>query len=191
MKHKNIDGYVKISGSNLNDKVYALLLYLQKLNAQLAEQDIVAQAEFDVNRGLKIVELDAYRDSGKAWRDYSVARVRNVLYEPITWFKFIRIGDRTTINIYGMVRSVEDFNYEFWTNIDWDVLENLTPDQLSKYSDYRLPYQAEITPKHDLTFLEELMLLVSEPEIYLGIADYQKLVKLWAEHFEGQELLVG
>lgn len=188
---KHIEGFVKISGSDLNDKVYALILYLQKLNAQLAEQDIVAQAEFDVNRGVKILELDAYRDSGKAWRDYSVARVRNVTYEPITWFGFIKVGERGTINVYALSRSVEDFNYEFWTNLDWDHLETLTPQQLDKYNNYRLPYQAVVTKKHDLKFLEELMLLVSEPEIYLGIADYQKLVKLWAEHFEGQDLLVG
>ena len=188
---KNIDGYVKISGSDLNGKVSALLMCLQKLNEELAEQDIVAQAEFDVNRGVKILELDAYRDSGKAWRDYSVARVRNINYEPIVWFGFIKVGERTSINVYALSRSVEDFNYEFWTNLDWDVLENLTPSQLEKYSDYRLPYQAVVTKKHNLKFLEELMLLVNESEIYLSIADYQKLERLWIEHIDGPDLLVG
>lgn len=188
---KNIEGYVKITGSDLNDKVCALLTHLQKLNAELVEQDIAAKTEFDVNRGVKILELDAYRDSGKAWRDYSVALVRNVNYEPITWFGFIKVGERKSTNIYALSRSVEDFNWEFWSNIDWDVLENLTPAQLEKFSDYRLPYQAEVTKKHSLKFLEELMLLVSEQEIYLSIADYQKLSKLWTEHFETTELLVG
>lgn len=188
---KHIEGYVKIAGSDLKTKAGALLTHLERLNAQLAEQDIIAQAEFDVNRGVKILELDAYRDSGKAWRDYSVAMARNVNYEPITWFGFIKVGERKSTNIYALSRSVEDFNWEFWSNIDWDVLENLTPTQLQNYNDYRLPYQAEVTKKHSLKFLEELMLLVSEPEIYLSIADYQKLSKLWAEHFETTELLVG
>lgn len=188
---KNIDGYVKISGSDLNGKVSALLMYLQKLNAQLAEQDIVAQSEFDVNRGVKIVELDAYRDSGKAWRDYSVARVRNVTYEPIYWFGFIRVGEKPVINTYGIARVLEELNYEFWTYIDWNMLEDMNSEQLDKYNHYCLPYKAEVTKKHDLTFLEELMILVNEPEIYLGIADFQKLERLWSEHLEGQDLLVG
>lgn len=179
---KNIDGYVKVNGGDLKAKVYPLLQRLQGLNAKLIEQDIVAQSEFDVNRGVKILELDAYRDSGKAWRDYSVARVRNVTYEPIYWFGFIRVGEKPVINTYGIARVLEGLNYEFWTNMCWDVLETLTPEQLDKYNEYRLPYCAEITKKHDLKFLEELMQLVNEPEIYLGIPEYQKLVKLCSEH---------
>lgn len=193
MKQHNIEGFVKISGSDLKTKAGALLTHLQHLNEQLFAQDEINKAEFDENRTTKILELNEYRDSGKAWRDYSVALARTTTYEPITWFGFLKVGEKAIVHRWDLGRALELISPEFWRELFYQDLENLTAEQLSKFSNYDLPYYPTVTRKYDLKFLEELMLLVSEPEIYLSITDYHKLTRLWVEHFVGedQELLVG
>lgn len=188
---KDIQGFVKISGSDLEAKVKVLLTHLQHLNEQLFAQDEINKAEFDEKRTTKILELNEYRDSGKAWRDYSVALVRTTTYEPITWFGFIKVGEKANVNRWDLGRALELVNPEFWRELFYQDFQILTDAQLSKFSNYDLPYCAVVTKKYDVKFLAELMLLVGESEIYLGIAAYHKLTKLWAEHFESSELLVG
>jgi hypothetical protein len=187
----NIDGYVKITGTELTTKASAVLQYLTEQNKLLEQQDVANRLEFEAKCVSDTAELDAYRDSGKAWGDYERARIKHTTYEPVKFLGLFKVGTNEVVSVYGINRELESINYKFWSNM-YDVAD-LTFDALNHFYDYELDWRPDATKKYDIGFVTNLIGMADKPEIYLSIDIYQKLNALWSglSADNTQELLVG
>lgn len=185
------DGYVKITGEELTEKVFAVLVHLDAQNKLLEQQDVTNRLEFEAKCISDTEALDAYRDSGKAWADYERVRIKHTTYEPIKFLGLFQVGTNEVVSIYGINRELESINYMFWSNF-YDT-EGLTFEQLNKFNDYELDRRPYLTKKHDIKFLEDMVGMADKPEIFLSIEVYRRVNQMWLDLTlaDTPQLLVG
>lgn len=186
------DGYVKITGLELADKAFAVLVHLDAQNKLLEQQDEINRLEFEAKLVSDKEALDAYRDSGNAWADFEKARIKYTKVEPI-YFLCFQVGTNEIVNTYGISEELNRINYKFWSNLYSFDVEKLTFEKLSKFGYYELDRYPRYTQKHETQFLADLAGMADKPEIFLSIEVYRRVNQLWLDLTlaDTPQLLVG